>query len=279
MGRCSGKGRSGHVAPKMFIRQGDLKSKIEEAKKAKEAKKQAWAASGVKVASPAGLPAGWLAEQFIHGISSRHKGKPFLRFRSEDGKHKDVCTVKKAIELHAADKQLDVKALLEDYEKRKADAQASKPAPKAGEKAAVEAFRAKHGALDRATIAYLPGWTLDSRESGNSGQLLTTFKSPEGEVFKTPQQVEAKLGKDMMSGKEVAGVAEAREKGKAQPPAFKGRAFGKKTKKKTPGSKRAKLRKKRGADMDVDMGSKPSIVKGKIDKKKNQKLKAKAMKK
>lgn len=273
MGRCSGKGRSGHVAPKTtYIKQGDLKNKVEEAKKAKLAKKEAWAASGQQVESPIGLPAGWVAEKFVHE-SGLKKGKPYLRFRSLDGKHKELCTVSKAIKMHAADNGLDEKALLEDYEKRRNAAQAAKPKVHESEEKAVEAFRAKYGGpLDRATIAHLPGWSLDSRSTGNSDQVMTTYRSPTGEVFLGTRQVEVLLGKDVLSGKGVAGVVEAREKGKAAPPSFKGRTSAKKVRQHKPRKERIALKKKRAGDMEVDAG-KPSLVKKTINKKKNSKAK------
>lgn len=273
MGRCSGKKNNGQKAPKLFIKLGDLKNKVEEAKKAKAAKKEAWAASGVKVESPIGLPAGWIAEKFVHE-SGLKKGKPYLRFRSSDGKHKEVCTVTKAIKLHAVDHGLDEKALLEDYEKRRTAAQAAAPSARERDQKAVEAFRAKYGALDRATIAYLPGWSLDSRETGNAGQVATSFRSPEGEVLPGPYQVEVMLGKAVLNGAEVKGVAEAREKGTAAPPGFKGRAAGKKVKQHKTRAERLAFKKKRASSMDVDSG-KPSLVKKSIDKKKKAKAKPK----
>eukprot|EP00928_Gymnodinium_smaydae_P088103 TRINITY_DN72247_c0_g1_i1.p1 TRINITY_DN72247_c0_g1~~TRINITY_DN72247_c0_g1_i1.p1 ORF type:complete len:272 (+),score=75.69 TRINITY_DN72247_c0_g1_i1:34-816(+) len=192
---------------------------------------------GEKVAAPAGLPAGWTAERFVV-TEGKNKGKNFLRFNSADGKHRHCATITQAIKKDAADKGYDAQPLIEKYRQaateRSTKNQQELAKSTAGEEKAVEAFRAKYGgALEREMVGHLPGWTLDARTVARTGQKLTVYKSLEGGLsFSKLKDVEAKLGSMVLAGKDIPGVAQAREKAKQEREKGAGAGKGKKNRRK-----------------------------------------------
>lgn len=230
--------------------------------------------AGQKVAPPAGLPAGWTAEKHTY-LSGKYKGKSYLRFASGDGKHRDVCTVSQAIRRDAADKGYDPAPALQACEaKRQADADSRKKSQKqdveqgmTGEQRAAEAFRAKHGRLDRAAVQHLPKWSLEVYVvDERTGQKATRYKGPGGESFTMLKQVEAHFGVLIIAGADgelAASLERARAMGKEETPILKSKQRLRKAIPKTARRKSGKKRSK-GSKMDVD---KKKVVKKKILKK------------
>jgi len=194
---------------------GGMGSIIPKAKEVKAPREKS-VKKGEKVAAPEGLPAGWIAEKF-----APLTGKPYLRFSSADGKHKDVSTVTAAIRKDAADKGYAAEPAIQQHQKRQEEAQRQKaPREDDEQQKAIDAFRAKHGFLAHATVAHLDGWEMETRVIEKTGQKKWAFKGPDGTVCTMLKEVEAALGKQVLAGKEVEGLAEAR-KGQATLPKMK----------------------------------------------------------
>merc|ERR1712098_627258 len=100
-----------------------------------------------------------------------------------------------------------------------------KEAGKGVDEKAVEAFRAKHGRLDRETVGHLPGWSLETftvqaHSEGNFSQKATRYKGPKGESLVLLKQVEALLGAHVIAGTDgelKAALETARAMGKEEP--------------------------------------------------------------
>eukprot|EP00930_Biecheleria_cincta_P022970 TRINITY_DN16661_c0_g2_i1.p1 TRINITY_DN16661_c0_g2~~TRINITY_DN16661_c0_g2_i1.p1 ORF type:complete len:535 (+),score=133.20 TRINITY_DN16661_c0_g2_i1:108-1712(+) len=70
------------------------------------------------IASPVGLPAGWKAVETTYSSSSKFHGSTYIRFMSGDGKYRHVSTLKRAVELDARDRGIDVQQALLDLKKK-----------------------------------------------------------------------------------------------------------------------------------------------------------------
>lgn len=173
--------------------------------------------AGGKEIEQAGLPDGWKAIEKVYQTGSQ-KGQKYVRFHNEH--HSCICSVRKAIELHASDTGQDPAKALKDYDAAKkaiSDAKKAEREQKGlleGKKKtqAVEVFRAKFGKLDGATVCKLPGWRGESKLLEKCGQICARYYSPSGEKYSLINQIEAFFGFHMMNGEdhEVPDIEAAR---------------------------------------------------------------------
>jgi len=173
-----------------------------------------------EVAPPLGLPSGWKAVERAYTASSKSYGRTYIRYDSLNGKHKTLSSVKLCIQKDAEDKGQNPDKAVKAWEKSVEDMKEAKKKEKedagmlAGEKRdqAVEAFRAKYGALDGATVCNLPGWRAESIYRESCQQTAVTYYSPEGKPYGTVKSIEAFFGIKVLAGNVVPAVELARSK-------------------------------------------------------------------
>jgi len=171
-----------------------------------------------EVAGPPGLPPGWKAIERAYSQSSKSFGRTYIRYDSPSGKHKTLSSVKLCVQKDAEDKGLDVEKAVKEFERAQQEAKDAKQKEReeAGQMAgakreeAVEAFRAKFGELNGATVAKLPGWHAESIYRETCGQTAVTYFSPEGKAYGTVKSVEAFFGMQVLAGREIDCIREAR---------------------------------------------------------------------
>lgn len=152
------------------------------------------------------MPPGWRAVEKKY-ISGQYAGQTYIRYASD--KHSSVGSVKKALELHAADTGQDLQVLLAEFEtlKKQEAADKKKAAEEKGKfskekrEECLEFFRATHGNLTGAIVSALPGWTGESKVLEGCGQIMASYYDSNGTCFKLMKDIEAYFGNLMMQGK------------------------------------------------------------------------------
>eukprot|EP00930_Biecheleria_cincta_P021539 TRINITY_DN15940_c0_g1_i1.p1 TRINITY_DN15940_c0_g1~~TRINITY_DN15940_c0_g1_i1.p1 ORF type:complete len:671 (+),score=101.61 TRINITY_DN15940_c0_g1_i1:131-2143(+) len=148
-----------------------------------------------EVPCPDGFPPGWKATEKAHGEGSKASGKTYVRYDSNDGRHKGVASAKSVFKLHCEDNGLDFTTEFAKYE-RKAEEKAEarglvKPGPTRDQY--IAASRKHFGELNGEIVFALPGWKC-RWDLIESGQTPKTFTDPDGLKFILVVNVECKFG-------------------------------------------------------------------------------------
>lgn len=211
------------------------------------------------------MPPGWKCVQKQY-LTGQHRGRTYVRFQNDI--HKNVISLKVALELHAQDTDQDPAKLLGEYRRAQREKKEETLWALAMEEPEIvksrkkdediECFRSVYGKLDSPTVVRLPGWRKDLKTFENCGQVVASYYAPDGKVFKFLKDIEAYFGACMMSGEDIPDIFLARslalrdEKGKIMGAA---RRSDKAEEPETPAKKRRVLKKEAevGKDRDQDM--------------------------
>jgi len=180
---------------------------------------------GLQIQPPPGLPPGWQAIQKKYMTGSR-RGTAYVRYQNTN--HKNVLSVKAAIELDAKDKGIDPSEALSDYNHMKVERLRSKQHEREqrgvviGERRnqAQQLFRDTCGPLDGSTVMNFDGWTTRWMHLPKCGQTHVFYKDTYGTEWRLLKDIEVALGLKIMKGGEQDirhMVHTAREKAKEQP--------------------------------------------------------------
>eukprot|EP00930_Biecheleria_cincta_P055985 TRINITY_DN42216_c0_g1_i1.p1 TRINITY_DN42216_c0_g1~~TRINITY_DN42216_c0_g1_i1.p1 ORF type:complete len:396 (-),score=52.66 TRINITY_DN42216_c0_g1_i1:10-1197(-) len=167
------------------------------------------------------LPSGWTAVEYAYK-SGNQLGKTYIRFNSAYKKD-TLCTIRKVIEKDAQYRGLsdsEVKRAVEQFEQIKAQQKEylKREREEAGfvkgekREEAINAFQAKYGKLDGATVANLDGWRAESIYRETCGQTAVTYYNDQNKPFCTVKDVEAFLGVRIMQGRDIPSIEQARSR-------------------------------------------------------------------
>lgn len=145
-----------------------------------------------------GMPPGWKAIEKQYGPGSKVAGKTYVRWQTLDGKIKNICSPRLAIEAHCKRTGEDVVAVLAEYtrvkearqsveaEKRKAQGNFDGEA----RDALISKFHKRFGELSGPQVFCFPGWITRWHFLQNCNQVAVEYIDPEGTSFKLLKQLE-----------------------------------------------------------------------------------------
>jgi len=155
------------------------------------------------VPPPPGLPEGWTAVEQAYSPASRYHGQIYTRFRSLDGKHRNIAGPKQVCQLYADENGIDdwetVYSLYQQAQEEKKQKQAQERELKGkadGQRREdmVALFRSHFEELKGEHVFGFPGWKCRWEFLPESGQCPKTFTDPEGIEFKLLKDLECKFG-------------------------------------------------------------------------------------
>eukprot|EP00930_Biecheleria_cincta_P054418 TRINITY_DN4052_c0_g1_i1.p1 TRINITY_DN4052_c0_g1~~TRINITY_DN4052_c0_g1_i1.p1 ORF type:complete len:731 (+),score=110.09 TRINITY_DN4052_c0_g1_i1:96-2288(+) len=155
------------------------------------------------VAAPEGFPPGWKGVEQVFGENSKLAGKTYVRWSSENGKHRAIPNTTKVWQLHCQDHGLDFdteyakyeRFLQEKAEERAREQEMRGTVPKGPKRDEYIALSQKHfGELTGPICFALPGWSCRWDLLPDSQQTPKTMKDPDGREYKLVVDIECKFG-------------------------------------------------------------------------------------
>lgn len=155
------------------------------------------------------MPGRWKCIERMYGPHSKHAGKTYLRFHSLNGKHRNVTTPRKAIQLGCEEEGIDSQPVIEKFEKlqkeqreRAQKEKLARPGEVQGEEkgAASARFRKKYGRLKAPVVFYFKGWTTRFRSHQKVDQCMVEHIDPAGKSWTLLKDLECSLQMRMEDG-------------------------------------------------------------------------------
>eukprot|EP00930_Biecheleria_cincta_P036063 TRINITY_DN24763_c0_g1_i1.p1 TRINITY_DN24763_c0_g1~~TRINITY_DN24763_c0_g1_i1.p1 ORF type:complete len:541 (+),score=85.75 TRINITY_DN24763_c0_g1_i1:145-1767(+) len=160
-----------------------------------------------EVAMPAGMPDGWIAVEQAYGPGSKKAGTTYVRYRSADGRHRQVMGPKQVVQLHCQDNGIEdwesvyakytqaLKARQDkDAEERAKEREARGQFEGEQRERMIAVSREHFGELSGAIVFGFPGWKCRWDFLPDSQQTPKTFTDPDGREWKLLKDLECKFG-------------------------------------------------------------------------------------
>lgn len=158
-----------------------------------------------RVPAEEGMPPGWHGIEKQYGPTSRSAGQTYVRFYTDDGRHKHVCGPKQVIQIHCEDTGEDADAMLAEYvslQKARKDgdreARGKLDGPKREQ--AIQHFRDRCGELSGPVVACFKGWVTRWHYQPQCNQVMVEYIDTAGASWKLLKDLECSFGHKMLSG-------------------------------------------------------------------------------
>lgn len=160
----------------------------------------------------AGLPPGWHGIEKQYGPTSKFAGTTYVRFYTDDGRHKHVSSPRQLIQIHCEGTGEDADAMLAEYlrlqrarkdaeaEERKLEREARGKLGGEKREQTVQHFRDKFGELSGPIVCSLKGWTTRWHYQPQCGQVMVEYIDTDGFSWKLLKDLECAFGHKMLTG-------------------------------------------------------------------------------
>mmetsp|Transcript_7548 Transcript_7548/g.20695 ORF Transcript_7548/g.20695 Transcript_7548/m.20695 type:complete len:424 (+) Transcript_7548:47-1318(+) len=169
-----------------------------------------------EVPVPEGLPAGWVGVEQAYGPNSKSAGQTYVRYKSLDGRHRQIMGPKQVVQKHCEDHGLSFEVEYKKYEdalKAKHDREAAERAKERESRGQAEGekreemialSRAHFGELTGPMCLAFPGWKCRWDYLPDSQQTPKCFIADDGLEWKLLKDIECMFGTRLTQGGDKA---------------------------------------------------------------------------